>query len=92
MKKQITHISPVQTSKVVALLYFVFSLPFVLIMFFAMSFVPGAKGGMGAMMLLMPFVYLIFGFFATVIMAAIYNLVVGWVGGIEFSTEEMADD
>jgi hypothetical protein len=47
MKKQITRISPVQTSKVVALLYFVFSLPFVLIMVLVSSLVPGGKSGMG---------------------------------------------
>jgi hypothetical protein len=91
MKKQITRISPVQTSKVVAILYFVISLPIVLIMMVAMSFAPGPKGGAGLMLLAMPFMYLVFGFIFTIIAAAIYNLVAGWVGGIEFNTEETDD-
>ena len=89
MRKQITSISPFQTAKVMALLYFVISLPFLVFMVLMFSFMPGSKPPMTGIMLAMPFFYLIFGFIFTVIGAWIYNLVAKWVGGIEFTTSEI---
>ncbi|MEO6918727.1 MAG: hypothetical protein ABI171_06860 [Collimonas sp.] len=89
MKKQISRISPVQTAKVVALLYFVISLPFVILMSLFFAVVPGVKAPMTGMMFVFPFLYLIFGFIFTVIGAWIYNLVAKWVGGVEFTTTEI---
>lgn len=89
MKKQITSISPFQTAKVLALLYFALSLPFIVLMGLMFSFTPGPKPPMMGMLLAMPFFYLIFGFIFTVIGAWIYNLVAKWVGGIEFTTSEI---
>ena len=43
MKKQITSISPFQTAKVMALLYFAISLPFIVLMGLMFSFMPGPK-------------------------------------------------
>ena len=88
MKKQITSISPFQTAKVMAVLYFVISLPFVLIMGVAFSFASGQKPAMTGMLVLMPVLYMVGGFIFTIVGAWVYNLVAKWVGGIEFTTSE----
>jgi len=72
MKKQIIRISPLQTAKVIAVLYFVCSIPLI-----ALMAIP--------IMLAMPFLYLIAGFLFTLTGAWIYNGVAKWLGGIEFS-------
>ena len=88
MKKQILSISPFQTAKVMAVLYLIMSLPFVLLMAATFSFAPGPKPPM-AMLIFMPVFYTVFGFVFTIIGAWVYNLVAGWVGGIEFTTSEI---
>lgn len=88
MKKQIINVSPLQTAKVFALLYFVISIPLIVIM--AISFIAapaGARPPMG-FLIAVPFLYMIFGFIFTLIGAWVYNLVTGWVGGIEYTTIE----
>lgn len=85
MKKQIIHVSPVQTAKVFALLYFFASLPFIALMAISVSFAPGPKMPVG-FFILFPFLYLIFGFIFTVFGAWVYNLVASWVGGIEYTS------
>lgn len=81
MKKQITSISPLQSAKVLAALYFVISVPFALIMLFT---VPG--GFSKFFLLFAPVLYGAMGFVFTLIGAAIYNFVASKVGGIEFTT------
>ncbi len=88
MKKQITRISPVQTAKVMALLYFLMSLPMVLFMFAIYSHAPAPRPFMAGTLVLMPVFYLVFGFIFTVVGAWVYNLVAKWVGGVEFTTAE----
>ena len=88
MKKQITSISPVQTAKVMALLYFAISLILVLFMGLTFIFTPGPRPPMIGMLAVMPFLYLFLGFIFTVIGAWVYNIVARWVGGIEFTTSE----
>ncbi len=46
----------------------------------------GMIGGIGAVIFL-PIMYGVFGFIAGAIGAAIYNLVAGWVGGLEIEVE-----
>ncbi|HEY8098304.1 MAG TPA: hypothetical protein VIE91_04230 [Methylophilaceae bacterium] len=87
MKKQIINVSPIQTAKVIALLYFLISLPFVGLMAISFSFAPGPKMPIG-LLFLFPFLYLIFGFIFTALGAWLYNLAAGWVGGIEYTTNE----
>lgn len=91
MKKQITNISPFQTAKVVALLYFAISLPLVLLMGLMFSMSPNPMPPMAGVgvMVAFPFIYLIFGFIFTIVGAWAYNLVAKWVGGIEFTTTEI---
>ncbi len=85
MKKQITNVSPVQTAKVMAVLYLVMSLPIVLLM---MAFAPSM--GMGKIMfLIFPVIYMVIGFIFTLIGSFIYNFVAGLVGGFEFTVTEV---
>ncbi len=88
MKKQIINVSPVQTAKVFAILYFVLSIPFVVLMLLTWMAVPGSSPTSYGVALIMPFLYLIFGFVFTAIGALVYNLVAKWVGGIEYTTIE----
>jgi hypothetical protein len=83
MKTQIVHISKLQTSKVMAVLYLVISIPMLLMMALPMLFAhqPVHWG----MLWWMPLLYAIFGFIFTFLGAWIYNGVAGWIGGIEFT-------
>lgn len=91
MKKQIINISPFQTAKVFAVLYFVMTLPFIALMAIMFAFSPNHGPGLGFLIVL-PFAYLIFGFIFTVIAAWVYNLVAGWVGGIEYTSITTEED
>lgn len=87
MKKQIIRVSPIQTAKVFAILYFVMSIPMVALMAltFAASPVPRPGPGLG-LLVVFPILYLVFGFIFTAIGAWVYNLVAGWVGGVEYTS------
>jgi hypothetical protein len=87
LKKQIINITPIQTAKVFALLYFVMSIPLVAIMALSFSIMPGPRPPIG-MLFTMPFIYLVLGFIFTSLGAWVYNLVAGWVGGIEYTSTE----
>lgn len=88
MKKQITHVSPVQTAKVAAALYFVITIPFA-ILFAIIAAVSPASGGFSVgIIFVAPFLYAAFGFIFTIFGAWIYNVVANQVGGIEFTTTE----
>ena len=92
MKKQIIRISPWQTSKVLAVIYFVLSLPMVLFMGIPMLFVSGPKPAFfSGFILALPFLYAIFGFLFTLIGAWIYNVVAKYLGGIEYTTTQGQD-
>ncbi len=90
MKKQIIRVSPFQTAKVAAVLYFLLSIPMVALMALSLSFAPASESGPGlGLLILFPILYLIFGFIFTVIAAWVYNLAAGWVGGVEFTSITM---
>jgi len=93
MKKQITSFSPVQTAKIFAALSFVSSLPFMALMLIPMMAMPGAKPPffMG-FVLFMPVFYAIFSFIFIAVGAWLYNLLAKHVGGIEFTSVEVAND
>jgi predicted permease len=88
LKKQITQISPIQTAKVIAVMYFVITIPVFAVMVLISFFGPKGNAGFSLVMLLLPFLYLIMGFIFTAITAAVYNFVAKRIGGIEFTTEE----
>ena len=88
MKVQINHVSPIQTAKVISVLYFIVSIPFIAIFALISLIMPGKSSGFSFFMILLPVLYLVLGFIFTAIAAWIYNLVASWVGGIEFTTIE----
>jgi hypothetical protein len=89
MKHRIRRVDPLQVAKVLGVLYAIMGLLFVPILLFFRSMAPGETAeavgfpfGLG-FALIMPIFYGIFGFIFTLIGAALYNLVAGFVGGIE---------
>jgi len=88
MKKQITHISVLQTSKVVALLYGLISLIYSIIGIFMVILGSGQVRIMGIIYIALPVIMLILGFFTMLLCCWIYNIVAKWVGGIEFTIED----
>ena len=90
MRKQITRIAPLQTAKVLAVLYFSISLPFIILSSVLMLAMPGT-GGFSMWFLLTPILYAVFGFLFTLFGAWVYNKVAPRVGGIEFSTSEVEE-
>ena len=90
MKKQILRISPLQTAKVLAALWFVITLPLILLMAIPMLAMPGPKPPLfSGLMLAMPFFYAFFGFLFTLFGAWVYNLLAKQLGGIEFTLQEV---
>ena len=91
MNKRITRIAPLQLGKVLAVLYGCVSL--IAVPFLILASVLGAKSGNGGipivLALVFPIFYAIAGFIGGVIVAAIYNLIAGWTGGVEFTVEDV---
>jgi hypothetical protein len=87
MRKVITRISPLQAAKVSALLYFFVSIPFVVMMGVATAFSTTSKSS-SLFIFAFPFIYLVFGFIFTLLGAWLYNVVAGWIGGIEFTVAD----
>ncbi|MBC7994061.1 MAG: hypothetical protein H7Z15_12565 [Rhizobacter sp.] len=56
------------------------------IMLIMSSFMPGEAKLSSLAMLMLPLVYLVFGYIMTVIGCAFYNLVARFVGGIEYES------
>ena len=87
MKQQVTALSPHQNGKVLAVLMAVGSLVF-LIPFFLLfaAFGPPEARPPVFMLLIMPVMYLIFGYIMVAIGCLIYNFLAKYVGGIEFES------
>jgi hypothetical protein len=84
MRQQISRLSVHQTAKVLAILYGMMGLlviPFFLVL---PMLAPGEAEGFGiGLALLFPLIYAVFGYVFVAIGCLLYNLVAGWVGGIE---------
>lgn len=95
MKKQITRISILQSSKIVTILFMLVGIVYGLL---GAAMIVGGKGllnTIGWAYVLMPIVMPVIGFLAFVVLSAVYNLLIRWVGGIEVEvedTEEGPDD
>lgn len=89
MKIQVTKVSVSQTAKVLAVLYMVISLPFL-----ALGALLGAfKGSVGVVILALvvaPVIYGVLTYLCTGLMAWLYNVVAGRVGGFEYSIKEIS--
>lgn len=82
MKKQLSHISCHQTSKVFSLMVFLITL-ILLIPMAIYAFSLGDKQ-QALVLLIGPFIYLLFAYITQYIWVWLYNLVAKQVGGIEF--------
>jgi hypothetical protein len=83
VSQQIRRFGIGQTAKVVAVLYALMGLVFVPVILVAAMFTPKETGFGTGFALVLPIFYGIAGFIFTAIGCALYNLVAGWVGGIE---------
>ena len=91
MKQQITRLSPHQNGKVAAVLAAVVSL-IVLVPVFLLASLAGA-GTQGVPLwaiFILPVIYLIVGYIATVIGCALYNVIAPMTGGIEYDSSPAA--
>jgi hypothetical protein len=84
MKKQLRRISVGQTSKVIAILYVIFSLLYTLIGIPMIIFGGSELKIVGFMYTFMPIIAGIFGYIFVAIGCWVYNGVAGKVGGVEF--------
>jgi len=94
MKKNLTRIAPLRAGIVLGILYGIFSL--ILVPFFLIFALLSAKTGTAApafmgmgFAIVLPVIYAIFGFIGGVIGAALYNLIAGWTGGLEFEVKDV---
>ncbi len=84
MKHRITHISVHRTALMVAVLYGFLGLLFVPF-FWAMAAFNPREAIPGIVTLLFPVLYAALGYIFSAVTFIIYNLVAGWVGGIELT-------
>ncbi len=89
MVHRIRRIDPFSAAKVCAVLYFLgglLAVPFFLLMSAVAPDETGERFGM-AFAIAIPVGYAVMGFVVTLIAAALYNLIAGWVGGVEIELE-----
>jgi hypothetical protein len=79
-----------QTAKVVAVLYALMGLVFAPIFMITSMFAPKETGFGTGFAIALPIIYGVCGFIFTAIGCAVYNLVAGWVGGIEVDIDSSA--
>jgi hypothetical protein len=95
MRTQIVHVSVHQTSKVVALMYFLFMLLFIPVGIFILAFAPSdpqqpQQRFMGFFFLFAPILYAVLGYLGFALASLLYNALAKRVGGIEYDTAEPA--
>jgi hypothetical protein len=91
MKKQIVSVAILQNAKVMAALYFIISIPLVVMMAIPVLMAEGVSASVLAMVL-MPVLYTAFGFVFTLFGAWVYNVVAARTGGFAFTTAELGKD
>jgi hypothetical protein len=89
MKKQVIRISILQSSKIMTALYVLMGFIYSLVAIPMIVFGNPAVRIMGFVYLFMPIILGIFGFVFFVIFAAIYNLLAGWLGGVEVEVKNL---
>lgn len=90
MKKQIIQISILQSSKIMTALYVLMGFIYTLIAIPMIIFGTGPMRIVGIIYLFGPIFAGVFGFVFFVIFAAIYNLLAGWLGGVEVEVKDIA--
>lgn len=89
MKIRVKRIAPLQAGKMLAVIYALFSV--IAIPFLLLGALAGTRGGGGpalTMAIVFPLLYIVGGFIGGIIGAFIYNIVAGWIGGMEMEFEE----
>ena len=87
MKHRIRRIDPMQAAKMATVIYLILGLVFVPFLMLASMAAPTGTGFGIGVAVAMPLLYAAFGFIFTLIGAFIYNLVAGWVGGVELELD-----
>lgn len=84
MAQRIKRFSIGQSAKFMGVLYLLLGLLFTPLFLLAGAFAPEGAGGFSTMFALaMPVLYSVFGVIGGAVGAALYNLVAGWIGGLE---------
>ena len=84
MAQQIKRFSIGQSAKFLGVLYLLLGLIFVPFFLMIEMFAPDGTAGFGTVFaIMMPVMYSVTGLISGAVGAALYNLVAGWVGGIE---------
>jgi len=87
--QRITRFSVAQTAKVSAVLYALLGLLFTPFVLLAGALAPGGEGQFSMIFALaFPVLYAVVGYVGVAVGCAIYNLVAGWVGGIEIELNQ----
>ena len=88
MKQQVVRVAPLQTGKVFGIMYFLMGL--LIAPFMLLGAVFGREGtGMAIFAIAIPFMYGVLGFLFTALAAVVYNMIAGFVGGLEITVEEV---
>ena len=90
MKKQITRISILQSSKIATALYALLGFIYTLIGIPMLMFGGDKLKILGTIYILMPILMAVFGFIFFVIFAAIYNLLAKRLGGMEVEVTDIS--
>lgn len=90
MKRRIRRLDPLQTGKVLGVLYALMGLVFLPFFWLLKSVMPDGGGFFMGFGLMMPIVYGIMGLVFGAIGAFVYNVVAGFTGGLEVEVEEVA--
>ena len=89
MKKQLIRISILQSSKIMTALYVLFGCIYTLIAIPMIIFGNHPLRIIGTIYLFMPIIMGILGFIFFCIFAAVYNLLAGWLGGLEVEVKDV---
>ena len=89
MRKQITHVSVLQTAKLAAAMWFAMSVLMIVVVALPTMTLTGQMQVPGLMLLVLPLFYVFFGFVFTVIGAWVYNMLAGVIGGVEYTTTDV---
>ena len=91
MKKQVTHISVHQTSKVLALFQTFISFIFIALPVFIYDMIHHLYGLGLTELIVVPLLYLVFTYIVMTIALLCYNFIVKYTGGIEVQITELND-
>ena len=97
MIQRLRRLSVDQMAKVLGVLYFLLGLIVAVIFGLLGSMIPTSEASEGVtffgrgFVIAMPFLYGILGVIFGALIAALYNLVAGWTGGMEFEFDSMSE-